>query len=113
MKTIHALALTTLATALAAGTAFAQDPPPPAEPQTEQGQPPGMETHGHERGEKPSYDELNTRGDDRVTRADLAAHPRLLEKFDDIDAAGDGAISRAEYDAWKARKAADDMRPQD
>jgi uncharacterized iron-regulated membrane protein len=119
MKTIHTLALTTLAAAMAAGTAFAQQPttPPTGVPQTQQTPPQtqqphtqhgqaqaGMEARDHGSSDKPSYDELNTRGDGRVTRADLAAHPRLLEKFDDIDTAGDGTISRAEYDAWKSQK---------
>lgn len=111
MKTIHTLALTTLAAAMAAGTAFAQQPttPPTGVPQTQQTPPQaehgqtqaGMEARDHD---KPSYDELDARGEGRVSRADLAAHPRLLEKFDDIDTAGDGTISRAEYDAWKSQK---------
>lgn len=132
MKTIHTLALTTLAAAMAAGSAYAQQPPatpptahppveqaqpmpqtdpmqqtetlPPTPPPTDVGQPPGMEPRGHDMDKKPSYDELNTRADDRLTRDDLAAHPRLLEKFDDIDTAGDGVISRAEYDAWMSKK---------
>lgn len=114
MKTIHTLALTTLATAMAAGTAFAQQPTTPPtdvpqtqqmQPQTQHGQPHAeMDARRHDSSDKPSYDQLDARGDGRVTRADLAAHPRLLEKFDDIDTAGDGAISRAEYDAWKSQK---------
>lgn len=107
MKTIHTLALTTLTTAMAAGTAFAQQPttPPTDVPQTQHGQPHAeMDARRHDTSDKPSYDQLDARGDGRVTRADLAAHPRLLEKFDDIDTAGDGAISRAEYDAWKSQK---------
>lgn len=102
MKIIHTLALTALSTALAAGTAFAQDPqpttPPTAEPQAAQ-------SHDrHDKADKPSFDQLDTRGEGSITRADLAAHPKLLEKFDDIDTAGDGSISRAEYEAWKAQK---------
>lgn len=106
MKTIHTLALTTLAAAMAAGSAFAQQPttPPPAEqPQPQYTQP----AEGMERGDrdsKPSYQELNVRGDGRVTRDDLAGHPKLLEKFDDIDARGDGTISQDEYETWKSQK---------
>ena len=118
MKTTRTLALTTLATAMAFGTAFAQDTTPPTS-QTPVTQPPPTQTpmpptqhdatgarHGAEHGmkEKPSYAELDTRGDGRVARTDLAAHPKLQEKFADIDAGGDGTISRSEYDAWKARK---------
>lgn len=98
MKTMHTLALSTLAAAMAAGTAFAQQPttpPPAASPQP-------MEARDHDK--KPSYAEINARGDGRVTRADLSAHPRLLEKFDDIDSDGDGTISNAEYEAWKSEK---------
>ncbi|MGJ4728078.1 EF-hand domain-containing protein [Luteimonas sp. SDU101] len=118
MKTTRTLALTTLATAMAFGTAFAQDTTPPTS-QTPVTQPPPTQTpmpptrhdatgatHGSEHGmkAKPSYAELDSRGDGRVARADLAAHPKLQEKFADIDAGGDGTISRSEYDAWKARK---------
>ena len=134
MKAIHTLALTTLATAMAAGSAFAQQTTPPTGQTPTQQQTPMQQTptqqqiptqhgqpqqHGqtqdgrdHAMGDKPSYDELNARRDGRVTRADLAAHPRLLEKFDDIDTAGDGSISRAEYEAWKSRKDHDRNRPQ-
>lgn len=99
MKTIHTLAITTLAAAMAAGTAFAQQPttPPPASsPQ------PMQEARDHDK--KPSYEEINVRGDGRVTRADLSAHPRVLEKFDDIDSDGDGTLSSAEWSAWKSDK---------
>ena len=63
-------------------------------------------THGsgHRMKEKPSYAELDTRGEGRLARADLAAHPELQQKFADIDADGDGTISVSEYDAWMARK---------
>jgi hypothetical protein len=118
MKTTGTLALTALATAMAFGTALAQDTTPPTS-QTPVTQPPPNEaalppaqhdatgaTHGAEQGmkEKASYAELDTRGDGRVARADLAAHPKLQEKFADIDTGGDGTISRSEYDAWKTRK---------
>lgn len=53
---------------------------------------------------KPSYAELSSRGDGRVALSDLAAHPKLQEKFAAIDAGSDGTISRSEHDAWKARK---------
>ena len=99
MKTIHMLAMTTLAAAMAAGTAFAQQPttPPPASPPQA-----AMEARDHDK--KPRYDELNVRGDGRVTRADLSAHPKLLENFDEIDTDGDGTISSDEYEAWKSQK---------
>ena len=98
MKKTHTLALTTLAAAMAAGTAFAQQPttPPPA------AQPDTMMQAREDK--KPSYEELNVRGDGRVTRADLSALPRILEKFDDIDSDGDGTISSAEWSAWKSDK---------
>lgn len=124
MKTIHTLALTTLAAAMAAGSAFAQQPtsPPPTSPPQTQEMPPqtqpaqprartAMQDLDHDK--KPSYEELNVRGDGRVTRADLAGHPRLLEKFDDIDTDGDGTISRSEYDAWKSQKKDGDDRRSD
>src|SRR5690606_26111725 len=91
MKTTRTLALTTLATAMALGSAFAQDTTPPTS-QTPVTQPPPNEaamrptrhdatgaTHGSEHGmkEKPSYAELDSRGDGRVARSDLAAHPKL------------------------------------
>jgi hypothetical protein len=118
MKTTRTLALTTLATAMAFGTALAQDTTPPTsqipatqQPPTESTMPQTQRdatrtTHGtgHGMKEKPSYADLDTRRDGRVGRADLAAHPKLQEKFADIDTGGDGTISRAEYDAWKARK---------
>lgn len=105
MKIIHTLALTALSTALAAGTAFAQDPqptaPPTGVPQAE------MQSHDrHDKADKPSFDQLDTSGAGSISRADLAAHPKLLEKFDEIDTAGDGSISRAEYEAWKSQKEA-------
>lgn len=124
MKSIHTLALTALAAAMAAGSAFAQQPTTPRTTQSqleqtqqttrteqqarqrEQSQV-GARDYGrdHDKGDdKPSYGEINTRGDDRVTRADLSAHPRLLEHFDDIDGDGDGAISRSEYETWKSEK---------
>lgn len=98
MKTIHTLALTALAAAMTAGPALAQQPttPPTTSPQ------PMMESAGQEK--KPSYEEINVRGDGRVTRADLSEHPRVLEKFDDIDADGDGTISNEEWTAWKSHK---------
>ena len=118
MKTTRTLALTTLATAMAFGTALAQDTTPPTSQTPATQQPPTESTmpqtqhdatrmgHGHEHGmkDKPNYSDLDTRGDGRVARADLAAHPKLQEKFADIDTGGDGTISRAEYDAWKAQK---------
>ena len=63
-------------------------------------------TDGSEHGmkKKPSYAELDTCGDGRVARADLATHSKLQEKFAHIDADGDGTLSRSEYDAWKAPK---------
>lgn len=118
MKTTGTLALAALATAMAFGTALAQDTTPPTS-QTPVTEPPPNEeatrptrhdatgaTHGSEHGmkEKPAYAELDARGDGRVARADLATHPKLQEKFADIDTGGDGTISRSEYDAWKARK---------
>jgi len=102
MKIVHTLALTALSTALAAGTAFAQDPQPTATPEA------AMQSHhghdGHHKEDKPDFDQLDARGTGSLSRADLAAHPKLLEKFDEIDTAGDGSISRAEYEAWKAQK---------
>ncbi|TYT26568.1 hypothetical protein FZO89_10020 [Luteimonas viscosa] len=126
MKTTGTLALTALATAMAFGTAFAQDTTPPTS-QTPVTQPPPNEeaassptqhdatgaTHGSEHGtkEKASYAELDTRGDGEVAHTDLAAHPVLQDNFADIDADGDGTMSRSEYDAWKARKEARDGNP--
>jgi hypothetical protein len=136
MKTTRTLALTTLATAMAFGTAFAQDTTPPTSQIPATQQPPTQQTptttqqtptsqqtptqstmpqtqrdathtaHGREHGmqDKPTYADLDTRGDGQVARADLAAHPKLQEKFTDIDTGGDGTISRTEYDAWKAQK---------
>jgi hypothetical protein len=118
MKTTRTLALTTLATAMAFGTAFAQDTTPPTSqipatqqpptestmPQTQADATSSMHGTGHGMKEKPDYADLDTRNDGRVGRADLAAHPKLQEKFGDIDTGGDGTISRAEYHAWKARK---------
>ncbi|MDH5832805.1 hypothetical protein [Luteimonas kalidii] len=180
MKTIHTLASTTLAAAMAAGAAFAQQPtttpptgrpetqpnpaltqptrpltqparpvdPPtrpvvqptrpvdrptrpldqparpllqPAQPQVQpsrapeqRGQPPGMAVRDYGNDRMPDYAELNARGDGSVTRNDLSAHSQLLERFDDIDTAPDGTITRAEYEAWKAKTRSRDMaRPQD
>ncbi|WP_202845088.1 hypothetical protein [Luteimonas saliphila] len=160
MKTIHALALTTLAAALATATAFAQQPASPEtdRPQTTQptrplaqptgpltqptrpltqptrplaqptrplvqaqapatrlpGQPPGMQDRdpGHDR--MPGYEELNARGDGSVTRTDLSAHADLQQRFDEIDTARDGTITRAEYETWKSKtKSREMLRPQD
>src|SRR5690606_28133050 len=111
-------ALTTLATAMAFGTALAQDttppttqPPPPQQPPTQSTKPPTQHpppptTHRREHGMKarPSKHHPQARHDERVTPGHLAEHPKLQEKFGDIDSGGDGTISRAEYDAWKARK---------
>lgn len=119
MKTTRTLALTALATAMAFGTALAQDTTPPTS-QTPVTQPPPDEeaampptqhdatgaTDGSEHRMKVqvSYAELDTRGDGQVARTDLAAHPKLQDTFADIDTDGDGTMSRSEYDAWKARK---------
>ena len=118
MKTTGTLALTALAMAMAFGTVLAQDTTPPTSqtpvtqpPPNEEAMPPTRHdatgaTDGSEQGmkKKPSYAELDTRGDGRVARADLAAHPKLQEKFAHIDTDGDGTLSRSEYDAWTARK---------
>ncbi|WP_187471117.1 hypothetical protein [Luteimonas viscosa] len=158
MKPIHALALTTLSTAMAAATALAQQPANPAAdpPQTQQarplaqptrpltqptrplnqptrplvqptrppapynrppgqsGQPPGMPARDAGNDRTPGYAELNARGDGNVTRADLSAHSQLRERFDEIDTARDGSISRAEYETWKSKtKSRELLRPQD
>lgn len=118
MKTTGTLAPTALATAMAFGTALAQDTTPPTSqipitqpPPNEAAMPPTQHdatgaTDGSEHGmkEQASYAELDMRGDGRVTRADLAAHPELQDNLADIDTDGDGTMSRSEYEAWKARK---------
>lgn len=118
MKTTGTLALTALATAMAFGTALAQDTTPPTS-QTPVTEPPPNEAamrptrhdatgatrgSGHGMKQQASYAELDIRGDGQVARADLTAHPELQDNFADIDTGGDGTMSRSEYDAWMARK---------
>ena len=78
------------------------------------GQPPGTTTREFGGDRTPGYEELNARGDGSVRRIDLSRHAELQERFDDIDTVPDGTITRAEYEAWKARDRAGGMaRPPD
>lgn len=43
-----------------------------------------------------SYDEIDANGDGMVTREEAAAAPRLEESFDQLDADADGVLSPAE-----------------
>ena len=46
------------------------------------------------RGERPSFDELDANGDGQVTRAEMQAHKQA--RFAAMDADGDGGLSKAE-----------------
>lgn len=78
------------------------------------GQPPGTATREFGGDRTPGYEEINARGDGSVRRVDLSRHADLQERFGEIDTVPDGTITRAEYEAWKARDRTGEMvRPPD
>ncbi|MFC4726796.1 hypothetical protein [Coralloluteibacterium thermophilus] len=55
-----------------------------------------------------SWDQLDADGDGRVSREEAGGHERLAAEWDAIDTDGDGTISQAEYEVWRSADHAQD-----
>jgi hypothetical protein len=52
-----------------------------------------------------TFAQLDGNRDGMVTRAEIPADHKMAGKFAEIDTDGNGSISQAEFDTWKAMKA--------
>lgn len=94
MKEVNVAFVTVLLTAsIGASVAFAQTPPE---------LPKGDRAHKmHERLKAADKD-----GDNKISRAEAVALPRLAKHFDEIDTSKDGFIAKEEMKAWREKRAA-------
>ncbi len=53
--------------------------------------------------QKPAPVRLDANGDGAIDRQEAAAHPRLAQRFDELDKNKDGKLSRDEMPRWHAR----------
>lgn len=51
----------------------------------------------------PSFDEVDSNGDGKITMREAATHEGLMITFDEADEDRDGLLSKAEYDKLKSR----------
>ena len=90
----HTLKLAALAALIASGSAFAQDPNPPAE------QPVATETpqaQDDQSSALPDFATLDSNKDGAISKDEAAVHVGLTEAFSTSDADQNGQLTAAEY----------------
>lgn len=96
----NTIKLAALAALIASGSAFGQEPNPPAE------QPPATETpqaQDDQSGSLPEFGTLDLNQDGAISKEEAAAHVGLTEAFSTSDADQDGKLTAAEYAEAQAR----------
>lgn len=53
-------------------------------------------------GDQPGFNELDRDNDQAITRQEVAARPKLAERFDQVDANRDGKVTQQEAKAYRA-----------
>jgi EF-hand domain pair/EF hand len=66
---------------------------------------PGKEPKAPKAGKAPAFNTLDTNADQMLSRDEVAQHPKLAKRFDQVDANKDGQVSADEFATAKAARA--------